>query len=133
MKTAQRYRSKWVRIFAYTFPIPIILCVTLSCSPAILAIAGAWTLNIDHSKISETASQQELLTIRRKIQKHFLGMKTYIPMEDILIPQDSVKTDDRLKKLMRKACGKGTIYIWIPLKFRWPLSGDKVMDWCWKS
>ena len=37
-----------------------------------------------------------------------------------------------LGMLMQKACGRGRLYVWIPLKWRIPVLGEKVLEWCWK-
>ena len=133
MKTAQTHLPLWLRLLRLSLPVPLILCISLSCKDALFAVVGSWTLDVAAHEITENSSPRELLTYRRRIQKHFLKLKTYIPMEDIVIPSEAGTANDRLKKLMRKACGKGTIYIWIPLKFRWPIAGERVIDWCWKS
>ena len=49
-------------------------------------------------------------------------------MEDIVAPTPD---QEQLTLLMQKACGKGKLYIWVPLKFRLPMRGEKVVEWCW--
>jgi hypothetical protein len=54
-------------------------------------------------------------------------------MEDIIFTRTETKKQRRLNFLMQKACGEGRIYIWIPIKFTWPIVGERVFDWCWKE
>lgn len=129
---AKRDHSLIYKVLRYSLVIPMLICILLTCWQPLRATWGALTLNTKSFEISEEITSQESLRYRRNIQKHFLNLDTYIPMEDIVIPLASAEVDSRLKKLMRNACGKGTIYVWIPLKFRWPLTGERVVDWCWK-
>jgi hypothetical protein len=70
--------------------------------------------------------------LRRQVQRHFLRHDVYIPLEDIIVvsPQDVEPGSPSL--LMQKACGRGRLFVWIPLKFRLPITGEKVIEWCWK-
>ena len=66
---------------------------------------------------------------QRAIQQHYLSYGVYIPIDDIVVnarqhPNESVIS------MLQSACGKGIIYIWVPLPMRFPLLGEKVFEWC---
>ena len=82
------------------------------------------------------ADLSEAFSVKRKIQKHFLDMGVYLPVDDIFIEvgqPDSLAEHDRLTFLMRKACGQAKLYIWLPLTYKLPLKGRFVSSWCWKA
>lgn len=72
--------------------------------------------------------QQDPLVIQRSTQKHYLSYDIYIPFEDIY--PVSGRNSNEITLAMQKACGKGRLYIWIPLKFRLPLIGHRILEWC---
>ena len=72
-------------------------------------------------------------TMERKVQKFFLDRGLYIPMEDIVINKENHISDKSPFFQMRKACGQGKLYVWIPLRIRVPLFGEKVVEWCFKQ
>ena len=77
-------------------------------------------------------SEESAVTIKRLIQRHFLDYSVYIPVEDIVIIASEKKEGNRLESLMTKACGHGSLFVWIPLKISLPFYGEKVHEWCWK-
>lgn len=94
--------------------------------PAINALSAAFTLKWRDSSLS----LERPLETRRRIQKRFLRQDVYIPLEDItLVTADGVGESDYLFD-MRKICGQGRIFVWVPLRFRLPLTGEKVREWC---
>jgi len=85
--------------------------------------ASAWETHTDFHEL------------KRSIQRHFLNYDVYVPLEDMiqgLPPQGSAAKASELSLLMQKACGQATLYVWIPIRFRIPLIGDRVTEWCWK-
>lgn len=78
------------------------------------------------------ADPAHVLELRRQIQKHFLANRVYIPLADIIAPSPNEMGPGDTLLLMQKACGRGRLYVWIPLKFKVPLTGEKVIEWCWK-
>lgn len=71
------------------------------------------------------------LEAQRLIQKYFLAHQVYLPIEDIaFLPGDQSTLPPGLL-LMQNACGRGRLLIWIPFKFKLPISGEKVIEWCW--
>lgn len=71
----------------------------------------------------------DFLTLQREVQKHFLGYGIYIPIDDIILKRAKQHNKTYLS-LLKKTCGVGSIYVWVPLKFRIPIIGEKVIEWC---
>lgn len=70
--------------------------------------------------------------LRRRLQRHFLNHNVYIPLDDIVVTGASETEPNELAALMQRACGRGRLFVWIPLKFRVPIRGEQVIEWCWK-
>lgn len=112
--------------------LPLIGALIWSFFPACKALTGAFMLQ--REKYIKHISEYDNPTIyQRKIQKHFLKYGIYIPMDDIVIDNQVGKIDETLFFLMRKSCGRGKLYIWVPLKIRIPIIGEKVVEWCLKE
>lgn len=68
------------------------------------------------------------VVIQRNTQKHFLKFGVYIPFEDIISANESEPSEQTLT--MQKNCGKGKLYIWVPLRFQFPIIGQRIIEWC---
>lgn len=128
----QSGRFLFVRRFvmAIALVLPTVLALGWSVAPAVRAGLAAALMN--KPALDDTNGPQLTTALKRKIQKHFLDHTVYIPLEDIVLAHNSDDEKDSLTLLMQKACGRGKLYIWIPLKFRLPIVGEKVFEWCWK-
>ncbi len=104
--------------------IPILIAIYSSCRPAIIAVSASYNLP-DFSSVSSL----NYLDTKRKVQKHYLDYGIYIPIDDIIMNQDENNETTHLS-LLEQACGKGIMYIWVPLRFRIPVLGEKVLEWC---
>lgn len=107
----------------------IISCVLLlvallaSASPSISVIQANFsigTLNI--------GGLDEVST-KRSVQSYYLGYGIYIPISDIIVAGDS-SIHDGLHKQLGKLCGEGRVYIWTPLRFKIPIFGERLIEWC---
>ncbi len=100
--------------------------------PTLSAVAAVYTTkSIAFADGAENDDSAEL-RIRRTLQKHFLKYGVYLPVEDIIVVNKKAGLRNRAVFLMQKICGKGRIYVWVPLKMRLPIVGDRVFEWCWK-
>lgn len=115
-------------IVALVAPTALVLSFTVAPSADALWAALRWSMA--KPSIPEEASAAELVTARRTIQRQFLDHGVYIPFEDITFDVKGTDASEPLLFLMRKSCGMGRIYIWIPLKLRLPILGEKVFEWC---
>lgn len=77
-------------------------------------------------------SNEPITALKRQIQRHFLNYSIYIPTEDIVLLSEEENKNNRLETLMTKACGNGSLFVWVPFKIILPFYGDKVIEWCWK-
>ena len=126
--------NRWLKslFWAALLALPTLAALVWSCFPAILA---SWAV-VSHDPPTMTKDDwlnpAHVLELRRQIQKHFLANRVYIPLDDIVAPSPLGAEPGDALLLMQKACGHGRLYVWIPLKFKVPLTGEKVIEWCWK-
>ncbi len=126
--------KRWLKrlFWAIFLALPTVAAVVWSSFPALLA---GWAV-VSHQPPTMTKDDwldpTHVLELRRQIQKHFLANRVYIPLDDIVAPSPNEAEPGDALLLMQKACGRGRLYVWIPLKFKVPLTGGKVIEWCWK-
>lgn len=125
---------RWIRrvIVACLMILPTVFAIYWTTIPALLAVVAISRFPIPNPQESEWEDKRRVLEVKRRIQKHFLDYSVYLPMEDIIVPVSLGDERTELSFLMQNTCGRATLYVWIPFKFRLPLIGDKVIDWCWK-
>ena len=115
---------------------PFAAAAAWSCHAAALAAWAAFTLPPPALAAAEWQDPVRLLEVRRQIQKHFLDRSAhqiYLPLEDIVaLTPHELESGSEAALLMQKACGHGKLFIWIPFKFKLPVTGEKVLEWCWK-
>jgi len=78
---------------------------------------------------SVSESESTSLASRRKIQQHYLGYGVYVPIDDIILDNGDESSSSQIK-VLKNSCGAGKIFVWVPLRFRFPIFGEKVMEWC---
>ncbi len=103
-----------------------------SAYPALCATFGVISSPVVVSRKGDWQDESQSLVLRRKLQKHFLKHYTYIPLEDIATDTQLANHDPIALAAIQKVCGRGKLYVWIPLKVNLPLQGEKVFEWCWK-
>ena len=97
--------------------------------PALRAVAAAYSIT-PVAMPSSPMDSVAWVDFRRQLQKHFSEYDLYIPLEDIIV-QDPELVGPELPRFMRKACGDGLLYVWVPMKISVPIYGPVVWDWCW--
>jgi hypothetical protein len=118
--------------FAIALVAPTVAAALYSTWPAATAGLATLTYAAPTLKDAEWDDGEKVLSMRREAQRHFLRHGIYIPMEDIVAPMPHDLAAGPLALVMQKACGRGRLYIWIPFKFRLPVAGERVIEWCWK-
>ena len=115
--------SFWVLASA----IPLLAALYSSSKPAIDAFLASQTV-VSKTNLFEQR-EAPILSTKRKIQRHYLDYGIYIPIDDIIL---DLEEGDQISqsKMLRKVCGEGNAYVWVPLRFRLPLIGEKVFEWC---
>lgn len=78
----------------------------------------------------EISLEGEPKEIKRNIQNKFRKKKVYVPLEDIVL--ETSETPQILIDDMRKSCGKGEVYVWLPMHVKLPVFGDRIWEKCWK-
>ena len=73
---------------------------------------------------------------RRREQRYFLDSGVYIPLEDIMFVDQLGRGRQNYAVAIRENCsGLGPergLAIWLPLKIKVPLLGERVKEWCWR-
>lgn len=109
--------------------IPIIILLTWSFFPIVKTFFATSSITrlqkngIIYSPLNEQ---------KRKLQFHFSRYGIYVPFNDIISKSSLLITEQKIYKDHIKIFGRSNIYIWLPLKIRIPLLGEKVYEWCFK-
>ena len=110
----------------------IIFCLGWTFWPTSRAVVAAFAMTPISRQPLVTGAESVRLEVQRAIQKHFLNFGVYIPLEDIVFLERLTQTNQSLEGILKKVCGSDPIAIWLPLKFRLPLVGERSMEWCWR-
>jgi hypothetical protein len=101
-----------------------------------LRVVWATSRHYSIKKSSLESTDSARADFRRSEQKYFLDYGIYIPLEDIMLVEQLPLGGARYSEALVRGCrglkvGSG-VAIWLPLKTKWPLFGEKVIEWCWK-
>ncbi|WP_159455058.1 hypothetical protein [Pseudobacteriovorax antillogorgiicola] len=107
--------------------IPLCAACYSTTQPSLQALAASHAL--ESLAEDEAFSSLPRTAGKRKIQRHYLDYGIYIPIDDIILDLEGGTNIAQLK-MLRKACGAGQTFVWIPLRFRFPMLGEKVFEWC---
>jgi hypothetical protein len=110
----------------------ISLCLAalhLSVAQPVQVLFATTELILDPQYDSLVESNVAELKQQRRIQQLYLKYGIYVPLDDIVIRQGENGPSPYMA-LLEKACGRGQLYIWIPLKFQLPLIGERISEWC---
>jgi hypothetical protein len=73
---------------------------------------------------------------KRQEQKYFLEYGVYVPLEDIMYVEQLPSSGERYAASIKMTCAdlstKNGLAIWLPLRVKLPLLGERVFEWCWK-
>lgn len=111
---------------------PVLLTVAWTTLPSFKSAIGIAKFGQIIFKQNDLSSDEAVTSLKRQIQGHFLDYSVYIPIEDIVLLANEENKNTRLETLMTKACGNGSLFVWVPFKIILPFYGDKVVEWCWK-
>ena len=123
----------WRRMaLVFAFAVPPLAAALWSCWPSLQAMVASRRYTAPRITEQDWRDGGKSTELRRQIQRHFLSYNVYIPLEDIVVTGDDGPEASELSLLMQKACGRGRLFVWIPLIFRFSITGEKVFEWCWK-
>ncbi|MGE0171515.1 MAG: hypothetical protein AB7T49_01970 [Oligoflexales bacterium] len=128
-RTLKRYKFEFVflhKIRSFLISVPILVGVLWTTFPALRSLAAMGTLKLKGRSGFE--EHLDSLDLKRAIQKHFLYYGTYIPLEDIALENELV--GDEILSGVRRYCGKATLYVWVPYRFRLPVLGETLTEVC---
>ena len=112
---------KWLKIFLW------VGALISTVKPSIPAIRASFGLLMRKNQLELGNKHGTLLENRRLIQAHYLSYGVYIPINDILIRKRQIKTS--ISDTYEVNCPETCLQIWVPLKFKFPILGDKVFEW----
>lgn len=134
-------KSKKVNLISWALAIFLALAWSTADSMAVL-----WATS-RHPKLSKSIFDHidsAILEFKREEQKYFLKYGIYVPLEDMMFVSQIPKSGERYAEALYRSCSalgssngnasgnsKG-FAIWLPLKTRWPIIGERVSEWCWK-
>lgn len=127
--------GRWNKVFSLLGLVgmifPLVLALGWTTWPALQALYAVVSFpNLD-ARDDELRDEQRLLEIRRMVQKALLAKDLYVPVEDVVVGTQVPGTGQRFQLLMLKACGRGKLHVWIPLRLKWPLIGERIYEVCW--
>ena len=111
--------------------LPMAAAITWTIEPAFRTMLATLQFEPMQLQASHFESAESNTELKRKMQKHFLNYKVYIPMEDIVTLGPN-SNEQMMKTIMARSCGQANVYVWTPLGFRLPFLGLKFIDRCWK-
>lgn len=59
------------------------------------------------------------------LHKDLLKKGIYVPLEDIIYESEIPDSNE-----LKRACGRGKIYLWFPIPIKIPFLGHKTYEWC---
>jgi hypothetical protein len=71
------------------------------------------------------------LSLRRGLQRCLSDHDVYIPLEDIRWNDNGRLTSFDSSWTMQIQCDRARLHVWVPLRFKLPVIGEKVIEWCW--
>lgn len=119
----------WRIGFTVLFIALILSAIHVSSYNAILALVASSQLRLDQNQESLLNSSDFELQQKRLVQQHFLKYGIYIPIDDITVKDVGIEADS-YQLMLQQSCGSGKLFVWVPLKFRLPLIGEKILEWC---
>jgi hypothetical protein len=118
-------------------PWAVIVCLAIGWS-TFESLLVVWAAS-RHPKISKNIIDVARLgntDFKREEQKYFLQYGIYIPLEDMMFVEELSQRGERYTAALNRSCSGLTVgygfAIWLPLKTRWPLLGERISEWCWK-
>ncbi|MFW7378096.1 MAG: hypothetical protein ACOH5I_04755 [Oligoflexus sp.] len=129
-QTSIWYAKRHWRIgFAILVVSLLLSAVHLSAGNLVQALMAANDLRLDPELDSLLDSNDFELQHKRSVQQHFSKFGIYIPTDDIIVNARDI-VHEPYRSLLLQSCGSGKIFVWVPLKFRLPLIGEKIIEWC---
>lgn len=107
----------------FFYALPLLALLSLACisnQSSLYALYHGFTLKYEWNE-----DPLERPYTPESIHKYFLN-------RGLFIPKDSILKDEEVGGFLgvREQCETGKIYVWVPLRLRMPLAGEKVWEWC---
>lgn len=134
--------SKQKKIVVGSWLVALLSLVAWSVSQTVVVM---WA-TAHHPKVaprSELLHEPALTNFKRSEQIFFQDYGLYIPLDDIMLVEQLSLSGNRFADALKRSCSNvnpsnghsiwsSGIAIWLPLKFKLPLLGERIVEWCWK-
>lgn len=110
---------------------PLLFSVIWPLRTGLRSAIAMWTMPEQKLSQIDFDEPQARLDVKRAIQRHFREYDIYLPLEDIMLRSKSSEFRQKIFLFLDKVCGHANLYVWVPLKFSFPIIGNKVKEWCW--
>lgn len=126
-------KQKTLIIASWLISLVILLCWSTSQS---MVVFWATTRHPKIAKSTMHSEEADWIEYKRSEQKFFQSYGLYLPLEDIMfiaqLPSGGTRYADALRRTCSGVIAGSGIAIWLPLKIKLPLVGERVFEWCWK-
>ncbi len=120
-------------VFGILLFLPSLGAAVWTVQPSLAALLAVRSLTPKAFAESSITDTESVMQYKRDIQRTFSNSGIHVPLEDIALGKTAVDDDSRIQNLNTKACGgRADLYVWLPLRFRLPVIGEKVVDRCWR-
>jgi hypothetical protein len=120
-------------LFGIILILPTLGAAFWSVQPNVRAMMAVRALNPPRLTDNAANDPEAALQYKRDIQRVFSGSGIHVPLEDIELGKTADNGTSRIQGLNSKACGGGAdLYVWLPIRFRLPVVGERVIDRCWR-
>ncbi len=118
-------KLNWLLIF-----LPILIAVAWSIWPSAKVFLAVRSFDAsDVRNLSENAEKSA--DLKRNIQRYLLSWDIYVATDD-MASSTELRTNQAVSwEDVKKLCGDGDFFVWLPLKIRVPIAGALEREWCW--
>jgi hypothetical protein len=103
-----------------------------SVGPAFRTLYAISTFDVSKVSDFETLDPSDRLKARRHLQRYLSDHNAYVPLEDIGWEDEGLVRESASGWAMQRHCDRARLHAWVPLRFKIPIIGEKVVEWCWK-
>lgn len=123
------------KVIVWSWVIAVLVMASLSAWEAIVVAWAVYRHPPIHVAVL-TSAEPERTEFRRSLQKYFLESGIYIPLEDVMFVDQLANGGKNYSAALKDNCsgltGARGLAVWLPLKIRVPLIGERVKEWCWR-
>lgn len=123
------------KVIIWSWVVAVLVMASLSAWEAIVVAWAVYRHPPIHASVL-TSAEPGRTEFRRSLQKYFLESGIYIPLEDVMFVDQLANGGKNYSVALKENCsgltGERGLAVWLPLKIRVPLIGERVKEWCWR-